>query len=285
MLVRHYLLIFLITILFGSAYPLQKLVFIENVPPILMGSLRMLVVFLCLLPFWKFKIPEKKYWLPLLYFSICMGFLTNFFMNLSLNESSIVSPIIIGSQLAIPFAILLSSFFLLEKVSSKKWLLIFISFFGIILLGFDPLIRNEIFALSLISFMAFFYASAQVFSRYLKDLEVTLTNAVMGLIGFICLIIISYFFEGDTIKNIKNISTQSWLIILHSGIFVSVGAHMSMFYLYRIYPVNKIFPFYALFPVFGVLLTFIIFYEIPTLITIIGGLIVIISTFFINKEN
>ncbi len=285
MTIRHYFLVFMIVVLFGSAYPLQKIIFNENVPPILMGGLRMLVVFLCLIPFWKFKIPNKKYWLPLFFFSLCMGFFVNFFMNLSLNNSGIVSPIIIGSQLAIPFAILLSSFFLKEKVSYKKWILIFVSFFGIILLGFDPLIRNEIFALFLISFMAFFYASAQVFSRYLKDLEVTQTNAIMGLTGFLFLITASYFFEGEIVENVVNISFQSWILILHSGILVSIGAHMSMFYLYRIYPVNKIFPFYALFPVVGVILTFIIFYEIPTLITIIGGLIVITATYLINKES
>ena len=285
MLVRHYLLILIITFLFGSAYPIQKVIFNENVPPLLMGSLRMLVLFVCLIPFWKFKMPDRKYWLPLLFFSISMGFLVNVFMTLSLNEANIVSPIIIGSQLAVPFAILLSSLFLKEKVSIKKWVLIFVSFFGIILLGFDPLIRNEIFALILISLMAFFYASAQVFSRYLKDLEVTMTNAIMGLTGFIFLIISSAIFEGQTVKEINEISLQSWLLILHSGIFVSLVAHMSMFYLYRIYTVNRVFPFYALFPVFGVILTFLIFYEIPSTITIIGGLIVILSSYFINKEN
>ena len=285
MLVRHYLLILIITFLFGSAYPIQKVIFNEDVPPLLMGSLRMLVLFVCLIPFWKFKIPDRKYWLPLLFFSISMGFLVNVFMTLSLNEANIVSPIIIGSQLAVPFAILLSSLFLKEKVSIKKWVLIFVSFFGIILLGFDPLIRNEIFALILISLMAFFYASAQVFSRYLKDLEVTMTNAIMGLTGFIFLIISSAIFEGQTFKEINEISLQSWLLILHSGIFVSLVAHMSMFYLYRIYTVNRVFPFYALFPVFGVILTFLIFYEIPSTITIIGGLIVILSSYFINKEN
>jgi O-acetylserine/cysteine efflux transporter len=133
--------------------------------------------------------------------------------------------------------------------------------------------------------MAFFYASAQVFSRYLKDLEVTLTNAVMGLVGFMLLIISSSIFEGQIINEIRNISFQSWLLILHSGIFVSLVAHMSMFYLYRTYPVNRVFPFYALFPVFGILLTFLIFYEIPSMITIMGGLIVILSSYFINKEN
>ena len=130
MLLRHYFLILGITIIFGSAYPVQKVIFNENVPPLLMGSLRMLVVFVCLLPFWKFKIPKKKYWLPLFCFSISMGFLTNAFMTLSINKANIVSPIIIGSQLAIPFAILLISFFLNEKVSMKKWILIFVSFFG-----------------------------------------------------------------------------------------------------------------------------------------------------------
>ena len=117
-----------------------------------------------------------------------------------------------------------------------------------------------------------------------ERLEVTLTNCIMGLIGFLFLILSSSILEGDTFKHVENISFQSWLLILHSGIFVSIGAHMCMFYLYRIYPVNIVFPFYALFPVFGIMLSFIIFYEIPTLITMLGGLIVIVSTFLINKK-
>ena len=280
---KHYLLLLLITFLFGSAYPVQKLIFNQNVPPILMGSLRMLIVFICLIPFWKFKIPEKKYWLPLFFFSICMGFIANLFMTLSLKEAAIVSPIIIGSQLAIPFAVLLISFFLKEKVSIKKWFFIFTSFVGVSILSFDPLIKNEIFALLLISFMAFFYASAQVFSRYLKELDVTLTNCIMGLCGFFFLFITSYIFEGDTLNNLLNINFKSWLLISHSAIFVSIAAHMSMFYLYKIYPVNKVFPFYALFPIFGILQTMVIFNEIPTLIVFLGGLIVITSIYLLNK--
>ena len=280
---KHYLLLLLITFLFGSAYPVQKLIFNQNVPPILMGSLRMLIVFICLIPFWRFKMPEKKYWLPLFFFSICMGFMANLFLTLSLKEAAIVSPIIIGSQLAIPFAILLSSFFLKEKVSFRKWIFIFTSFIGVGILAFDPLIKNEIFALLLISFMAFFYASAQVFSRYLKELDVTLTNCIMGLCGFFFLFITSYIFEGDTLNNLLNINFKSWLLISHSAIFVSIAAHMSMFYLYKIYPVNKVFPFYALFPIFGILQTMVIFNEIPTLIVFLGALIVITSIYLLNK--
>ena len=133
--------------------------------------------------------------------------------------------------------------------------------------------------------MAFFYGAAQVFSRYLKDLKVTLTNAYMGLIGFILLFFSSLTFEGDIFQNMSNISIRSWLLILHTGIFVSIAAHMSMFYLYRIYPVKKVFPFYALFPIFGVIQTFFIFSEIPTLLTFIGGGIVILSIYLLNKQE
>ena len=283
MSIKHYFWIILITFLFGSAYPLQKIIFNNSVPPILMGSLRMLIVFIFLMPFWKFKIPPKKYWLSLLGFSIFMGVGTNFFMNLSIYNANVVSPTIIGSQLAIPFGILLSSVFLKENVSLKKWFFIFTSFFGIILIAFDPELKNEKIALFLISFMALFYGSSQVFSRYLKDLDVTLTNSFMGLVGFIVLILISIFFEGNLFNNIININLNSWFLIIHSAILVSIAGHMSLFYLYKLYPVKKVFPFYALFPIFGILQTMVIFNEIPTLIMIIGSVIVISSIYILNK--
>ena len=280
---KHYFWIILITFLFGSAYPLQKIIFNESVPPILMGALRMLIVFIFLFPFWKLKIPPKKYILSLLGFAIFMGVGTNLFMNLSIYYANVVSPTIIGSQLAIPFGVLLSSIFLKENVSFKKWFLIFTSFFGIILIAFDPELKNEKIALLLISFMAIFYGGSQVFSRHLKDLDVTLTNAFMGLLGFIVLFVISNFFEGNLFNNIININLKSWFLIIHSALLVSIAGHMSLFYLYKLYPVKKVLPFYALFPVFGISLTMIIFKEIPTLITIIGGFVVILSIYLMNK--
>ena len=45
----------------GSAYPLGKFGLNASVNPILFGALRMGIVFLCLIPFCKIKIPSKKY--------------------------------------------------------------------------------------------------------------------------------------------------------------------------------------------------------------------------------
>ena len=118
----------------GSAFPVAKLALNNSVPPILMASLRMGIVFIILLPFLNFRLPQKKYFKPLIYFSFSMGVMVYVFMNLSLYYSSIISPIILGSQLAIPFGILASAFILNENISKNKWILIFTSFLGIVII-------------------------------------------------------------------------------------------------------------------------------------------------------
>jgi len=280
---KHLLILLFIAVVHGSAFPITKLVLNDSVPPILMASLRMGIVLILLIPFWKFKIPEKKYVPSLIAFSIFMGVMVYVFMTLSLYHSSIISPVIVGSQLAIPFGILASSVILGENISIKKWLLIFSSFIGIVIIFFDPKLTNNFLGLFFASLMALSFALAQVYSRKLRDLDVSLTNAFIGLFGFTVLLIISYFIEGDTISNILLINLNSWILISYQAIVVSLGAHLLMFYLYKFYTVGQIFPSYSLFPIFGIGLTFLIFGEVPTILFLVGGIIVISSVFLLHK--
>ena len=267
----------------GSAFPVAKLALNNSVPPILMASLRMGLVFIILIPFWKFKMPEKKYLKSLIAFSISMGVLVYVFMNLSLYHSSIISPIILGSQLAIPFGILASAIMLDENISSKKWFLIFSAFIGILIIFFDPKLANNSLGLFFASLMALSFGLSQVYSRELRNLDISLLNAFVGWIGFVFLFTISYLIEGNIILNIRSINSNSWLLISYQAIVVSLGAHLLMFYLYKFYTVGKIFPFYSLFPIFGIILSFLVFGEVPTLLFILGGIIVITSVFFLHK--
>ena len=157
------------------------------------------------------------------------------------------------------------------------------SFFGIVILAFDPKVVEELTGSLLICCMAFFYGLSQVFSRYLKNLDVKFTNTFMSLFGFLILFILSVMFEGTSIQTIKNISIGSWLTVLYAGAIISLFGHLMMFYLYKFYPIDMVLPFYALFPVFGLILTFFIFGEVPSLVTVTGGLIVITSVFFAQK--
>ena len=267
----------------GSAFPVAKLALNNSVPPILMASLRMGLVLVILIPFWKFKIPQKKYLKSLIKFAFSMGVLVYVFMNLSLFHSSFISPIILGSQLAIPFGILASAIILGENISFKKWMLIFSAFIGILIIFFDPQLANNFLGLFFASLMALSFGLAQVYSRELRHLDTSLLNAIVGLIGFIILLIISYFIEGQTLFNIVSINFNSWLLIGYQAIVVSLGAHLLMFYLYKFYTVGKIFPFYSLFPIFGIILSYVVFGEVPTILFLIGGIIVITSVFFLHK--
>jgi O-acetylserine/cysteine efflux transporter len=282
---KHLLILLFIAFAYGSAFPITKLALNDSVPPILMASLRMGIVLIILIPFWRFKIPNKKYLPSLIAFSISMGVLVYVFMTLSLYHSSIISPVIVGSQLAIPFGVLLSGLMLGEKISQKKWVLVFCAFFGIVIIFFDPELANNFLGLFYAGLMALFFGLAQVYSRQLKSLDVSLTNAFTGLFGFIILLILSYFVEGDTILNIKSISNNTWTYISYQAIIVSLGAHLLMFYLYKFYTVGQIFPSYSLFPIFGIGLSFLIFGEIPTLLFLIGSIIVLTSVFLLHKTR
>ncbi len=280
---KHLLILLFIPVVHGSAFPITKLVLNDMVPPILMASLRMGIVLILLIPFWKFKVPEKKYIPSLIIFSISMGVMVYVFMTLSLYHSTIISPVILGSQLAVPFGILASAIILDENISSKKWFLIFTAFFGIIIIFFDPQLTNNFLGLLFASLMALSFAFAQVYSRQLRNLDISLINAFAGLFGFSILLIISYFIEGNTISNIVSINLNSWILISYQAIVVSLGAHLLMFYLYKFYTVGQIFPSYSLFPIFGIGLTFLIFGEVPTVLFLIGGIIVISSVFLLHK--
>ena len=282
---KHLLILLFIAIAYGSAFPVTKLALNDSVPPILMASLRMGIVLVILIPYWKFKIPEKKYLPSLVAFSISMGVMVYVFMTLSLFYSSIISPVIVGSQLAIPFGVLLSALMIGENISLKKWILIFCSFFGIVIIFFDPELANNFLGLFYASLMALFFGLAQVYSRQLKSLDVSLTNAFTGLFGFIILMILSYFIEGDVILNIKSITFNSWVFIFYQAVVVSLGAHLLMFYLYKFYTVGQIFPSYSLFPIFGIGLSFLIFGEVPTFLFVLGSIIVLTSVFLLHKTR
>ena len=61
----------------GSAFPVAKLALNNSVPPILMASLRMGLVLLILIPFWRFRTPDKKYFPALLVFSLFSSLIVN----------------------------------------------------------------------------------------------------------------------------------------------------------------------------------------------------------------
>ena len=240
---KHLALVLLVMILYGSAYPVGKIGTLDA-PPMFLAAMRVLCVFLFFLPFFKFKLPPSHLFLPLLGFSLSMGVCTYAFMYYALSFTSLVAPIVIGAQLAIPFGLILSLIFLNEKVSFFKWILILTSFIGIVVIAYDPAFIDERIALIFCILMAFFYASANMMARYLNEIDTSALNGWCNFFAFFPLLIGSIFLDGNTLSIITKLNLSTILVILHASLIVSVIGHAGMFYLYRFYPVNIV----ALYP-------------------------------------
>ena len=254
MQLKHLALVLLVMVLYGSAYPVGKIGTLDA-PPLFLSSMRVLCVFLFFLPFFKFRLPPKQLILPLIGFAGSMGVCTYAFMYYALSFTSLVAPIIIGAQLAIPFGLILSLIFLKEKISLFKWILIFLSFAGIVVIAYDPNFIDDQLAIIFCILMSFFYAMANMMARHLKEIDTSVLNGWCNFIAFFPLIIASYFIDGNPINIISNLENSTFIVILHASLVVSVVGHAGMFYLYRFYPVATVLPFYSLFPIFGIILT------------------------------
>jgi len=283
MKLNHLVFLLFIMLMYGSSYPVGKLG-TNLFSPLLMGSLRALFLFIAVLPFFRFSFPKINK-LHFLLFCIVMGIGVYSFVYLALDASSLISPIIIGAQLSVPFGLILSNFFLQEKISLKKWLLIFSSFIGIIIVAYDPRFIDQLIGLVFIILMALFYAMANILSRYLKEVSTVDQIGWHSLLGFLILFIFSAIVEGNPFDQLYPFNYNGMITAFHAGIFVSLIGHGGLFYLYKYYPVAVLLPFYSLFPIFGIILTFFIFFEIPGKYEIIGGIIVIGSVCLIHLND
>ena len=156
---------------------------------------------------------------------------------------------------------------------------------GIIIVAYDPRIGGEWIALLIISLFSFFYAIANILSRYLKEIDTITQIGWHSFVAFFPLFILSIIVEGNPIKILFPISFNTILLILHASLIVTLIGHSCIFYLYKFYDVATVLPFYSLFPIFGIIFTSIIFFEIPNLFELIGGIIVIGSVYLIHLEN
>ena len=118
-----------------------------------------------------------------------MGIGTYGCVYLAIDASFLMSPIIIGAQLSVPFGLILSNFLLREKISLKKCFLIFCSFIGIIIIAYDPRFIEQLIGLFFVILMALFYATSNILSRHLKDVNTIDQIGWHSLIGFLVLFI------------------------------------------------------------------------------------------------
>lgn len=280
----HLLAVIAINALLGSAFALGKLG-VDHFPPYLFVALRAGLVALALLPFLRFSVVKRHQWPYLVLFSMMMGVAVFAAMYQALSLAKTVSPIVIGTQLSVPFAVLLGFIFLKEPVKLAVLLAIAVAFSGIVVIAFDPTLLDSLDALFWCAVMALAYGSSTVISRSLKDLDAKVMNAWMATLSGPVMLALSLVFESGQWEAVVTARWLDWAMVVHAAIGVSVLGHVSMFALLKRYPVAMVMPFYVLTPIFGVFYSILLFNEGMTLQTGLGALMVLGAIFYINQQG
>ncbi len=177
------------------------------------------------------------------------------------------------------FVTVASIFFLSEKVGIKRWSAVFLGFIGMLLIVQPAFIDLNFYYITPIVFCIFF-ACVAISVRSLSKTEPNYRIAFY--FTFLCSVLgIITIFKGDWVLPTK----IDFLIFIIMGLCGSI-ANLLLTQSYRLAEASLVTPIKYLSLVFAIVFGFLIWSEIPKLLTLFGALLVITSSLIIfMREN
>jgi O-acetylserine/cysteine efflux transporter len=279
---RDILLILIVCLAWAGNF-LTSAMSVRELSPLLFTGLRLLLLGLLLVPF--LKPPPRAQYCRLLAVALCNGVL-HFglsFWALKL-AGDIASPAIV-MQSYVPIAAILAWVLLGERFGWRTGLAIVISFAGILVLGFDPLVLDRPESLLLMLVSAFFLGLGTVLMRDLKDINAFNVLGWSAWIGCAPLFLISVLIEPDPRAQLASASAIAWTGVIYAAVIASMLGHSLFFLLVQRHPVAQLTPYFLLTPVFAVGLGMLFWGDRPGPRLWIGGAMVLGGVLAIALRN
>ncbi|NOT88430.1 MAG: DMT family transporter [Lysobacter sp.] len=246
---------------------------LREIPPFLFSALRMgmLAVLLCAFV----RLPPRAQWPRLIAVALLNGAL-HFGTSLwALRMAGDLSSPAIVMQSYIPMSVLLAWWLLGERFAWRTGSAIALSFAGVLVLGFDPLVLDHPASLAMMLLAAFLIALGTVFMRGLSGIDALNLQGWTALIGIAPLLIISALIEPDGFAALRDAHWSSWGAALYSAVFASLIGHSVFYRLVQRHPVATVMPYLLLTPVFAVALGILVWGDRPGPQLWIGGAMVL----------
>lgn len=274
----HLLLVLTICIAWGMNF-LASAAALRELPPLLFTTLRLLPLIPLLLPW--MQLPKRHQWFRLIVVALCTGVL-HFGLNFwAIRESgNLASPAIV-LQSYIPLATVLAVVFLGEKIRWRTWTGIGVSFAGVMVLGFDPMVLASPFALMLMLLSALALAVGTVVMRGLSGMHPIGMQGWVALIAIGPLIIWSALIEEGQWEAVRHASLVAWFGVAWACLIASLLGHAVFYWLVQRHPVSTLTPYLLLAPVFAVLLGIAFWGDRPGPRLYVGGAMVLGGVLFI----
>ena len=250
-----------------SAYALRE------IPPFLFTALRFIALGLPLL-FW-LKRPAPGQWPRLLAVCVCLGVLHFGLSFVALKMAGDLSSPAIVVQSYIPMTALLAWLVLGEKFAWRTGLAIAVSFGGVLVLGFDPLVLDDPVSLVLMLVSALFLAIGTVLMKGLRGIDAFNMQGWTALIAVLPLLGVSAVLEPGAIAALGSVSWVGWVGVAYAAFVSSLLGHGLYYVLVQKHPVAQVTPWLMLVPVLAVGLGIAFWGDRPGPRLFIGGAMVL----------
>lgn len=269
---RDFALVLVVCVVWAGNF-LTSAFALREVPPFLFSALRMTLLAALLVAF--LKRPPRAQWPRLIAVALLNGAL-HFGTSLwALRMAGDLSSPAIVMQSYIPMAVLLAWWVLGERFAWRTGSAIALSFAGVLVLGFDPLVLDHPASLLMMLFSAFLIALGTVLMRGLSGIDAISMQGWTAVIGILPLLAISAVIEPGGIAALRDAGPAAWGAVVYSAVFASLIGHSVFFGLVQRHPVAQVAPYLLLTPVFAVALGILIWGDRPGPQLWIGGAMVL----------
>ena len=278
---RDLLFLLLINVVWGLAL-VAAAASLKHFPPLEFTWFRFMLLSAVLVPFLRWH--EGQMW-RIFWIAMTGGTFNFALLFLGVHLAGEVSIVAIAGQLGVPFATILSIFFLSEVVHWRRWTGIALSFAGIVVIGFDPRVVQHFDG-----FLAGVGAAAvgsisSILMRQIKDVPVFQMQAWIATLSWPVLMAMSLLFEGGQLTAVETATLSQWSGIAYTALLSSLVAHAGFYYMLQRYEVSKISPFTLLSPLFTVIFSVMLLGEELTWRIILGGVITLAGVAIISLRE
>ena len=277
----HFMFLLSISFIWGSMFIVAKIGLMEF-PPILFTALRFAMLAVILIPF--IRVPARLVW-PLVRVGIVMGigmYLTLYYAIYLANNTAAISVV---SQLEVPIAVILGVLFLGEAINVRRVTAIAIAFAGVLAIGFDPAMFDDLPAVFWMTASATLYAVSMIMVRGMEKVHALTITAWLSMVSAPVLFAVSLAFESGHWEAISNAGWPGWGTLAYTVVFGSIISHSGMYYLLQRYPVSLLAPFMLLSPVISVAGGVMILDDVLTTRIVIGIILVLGGVAWLNRQK
>ena len=252
---------------------------VADFPPLVANTIRFLSVVILLIPYLK-VIPGQMKGIARVAVILGVFHFGTIFYAMAIAED--IAPVAIVAQLGVPFSTILAAIMLKEAIGWRRAMGVALSFAGVLIMGFDPRVFNDLDAVVWMAVAAFLFALAAIYMRRIRDVPAMTTQAWVGIAGIAGSLSLSLLFETGQVDAVRQAGWLAWGAVLYSGIMSSIVGHGGMNYLLRKYEVAVVTPYFLTTPLFAVLGGVLLLDETLGGRTIVGAAVTLVGVGIVN---